>query len=263
MILILMGVSGSGKSTIGHMLAEKLQWTFEDGDDYHPPSNKTKMSSGVPLDDTDRHQWLLNLNSVIQRWQRSNQHGIIVCSALKLKYRQVLLSGCSAKYFDTDVSSSSNFQQRQSPDIRTESPSKSEPTHTEVEQLQIRKQEDCHPHQNLSTQTASDQDVAATLPRQQEDHHHIAKDNDGCCHTGRKPPRVLFVHLKSTMELISSRLSERKGHFFNPGLLQSQFDTLEELGADEDGLVVDVSNSLDSVVSKIRDHVLPLLSGST
>ncbi|XP_011666305.2 probable gluconokinase [Strongylocentrotus purpuratus] len=260
MILILMGVSGSGKSTIGHMLAEKLQWTFEDGDDYHPPSNKTKMSSGVPLDDTDRHQWLLNLNSIIQRWQRSNQHGIIVCSALKLKYRQVLLSGRSAKYFDTDVSSSSNFKQRHSQDVRTDSTSEMESTHTEVDQLQVGKQEDHLPHQSLSTQTASVQDVATTLHRQQEEHHYIAKDDDCCGLTGCKPPLVLFVHLKSTMELISSRLSERKGHFFNPGLLQSQFDTLEELGADEDGLVVDVSNSLDSVVSQIRDHVLTSLS---
>lgn len=158
------------------------------------------------------------------------------------------------------MSSSSNFQERNSQDIRTESTSESEPTHTEVEQLQIRKQEDHLPHQSLSTQTSSAQDVATTLPRQQEDHHHIAKDDDRCGHTGCKPPQILFVHLKSTMELISSRLSERKGHFFNPGLLQSQFDTLEELGADEDGLVVDVSNSLDSVVSQIRDHVLPSLS---
>ncbi|XP_041463805.1 probable gluconokinase isoform X1 [Lytechinus variegatus] len=254
MILIVMGVSGSGKSTVGKMLGGKLQWAFEDGDDYHPPSNKTKMSSGIPLDDMDRYQWLLNLNSVIQKWQKSNQHGIIVCSALKRKYRQVLLFGAKAKYSDTntEVSLSSALNNKHTQDIRTDSKSD-----IKFEQL-LTSTEDRHPYQSRSTPTSFVEDVPSTSPSQREEH--LVHNKDSCSPTGQEKHQVLFIHLNGTMELISSRLGQRKGHFFNPGLLHSQFDTLEDLGADEDGLVVDISKSLDSVVSQIETHVLSLLS---
>ncbi|XP_063956071.1 probable gluconokinase [Lytechinus pictus] len=261
MILIVMGVSGSGKSTVGQMLGGKLQWSFEDGDDYHPPSNKTKMSSGIPLDDTDRHTWdsingLITILAIhLYRWQKSNQHGIIVCSALKRKYRQVLLFGAKANYSDTntEVSLSSDLKNKHTQDIGTDSKS-----HIEFEQL-LTSTEDRHPYQSMSTPTSCIEDVPSTSPSQREEHH-LVHNEDSCSPTGQEQHLVLFIHLSGTMELISSRLGQRKGHFFNPGLLHSQFDTLEELGSDEGGLVVEVSKSLDSVVSQIETHVRSLLS---
>ncbi|MEL6976335.1 MAG: shikimate kinase, partial [Bacteroidota bacterium] len=81
-ILIVMGVSGTGKSTIGKLLSEKLDVPFFDGDDFHPERNILKMKSGQPLTDEDRKDWLLVLNDLAKKQQKSNG-GIIACSALK------------------------------------------------------------------------------------------------------------------------------------------------------------------------------------
>jgi gluconokinase len=87
-IYIVMGVSGSGKSTIAPMLAEALALPYFDGDDFHPPANVKKMASGQPLDDSDRHQWLVTLNDLAKK--HLEKGAVIVCSALKEKHRQKL-----------------------------------------------------------------------------------------------------------------------------------------------------------------------------
>ena len=84
-----MGVSGSGKSTIGRMLADALHLPFCDGDDYHPAENVLKMRAGIPLDDTDRYGWLQRLH-VLAIDLLKRQGGVIACSALKESYRQIL-----------------------------------------------------------------------------------------------------------------------------------------------------------------------------
>jgi gluconokinase len=93
MILVLMGVSGSGKTTIGTLLAQRTGWTFADADDYHPLANKQKMASGQPLNDDDRAPWLKILNTLILKWQAEGTGGILACSALKASYRDTLASG--------------------------------------------------------------------------------------------------------------------------------------------------------------------------
>ena len=87
-LIFIMGVSGSGKSTIGKLLAERLMLPFFDGDDFHPKENIAKMASGTPLNDTDRYGWLVRLNELAQK--NSPSGVVIACSALKAKYRQLL-----------------------------------------------------------------------------------------------------------------------------------------------------------------------------
>ncbi len=135
MICILMGVTGSGKSTIGALLAEKLAWQFCEGDDFHGEANKEKMRSGIPLTDDDRTPWLLSLRDEIARFDRTHTNAVITCSALKQSYRDIL------------------------------------------------------------------------------------KDND---------TDIIWIYLKGKSETIATRLQKREGHFMNPLLLKSQFETLEE-----------------------------------
>jgi gluconokinase len=91
--LIVMGVSGSGKSTIASRLAERLEWTFEDGDRFHPASNVAKMKAGHPLTDEDRWPWLQAIADEIDRVCRAGGHVVIACSALKRSYRTLLVHG--------------------------------------------------------------------------------------------------------------------------------------------------------------------------
>jgi carbohydrate kinase (thermoresistant glucokinase family) len=91
--LIIMGVSGSGKSTIGEALAKRLGWRFEDGDSFHPPSNVAKMKAGHPLNDDDRKPWLEAIAAEIARVAAAQDHVIIACSALKRAYRDILIHG--------------------------------------------------------------------------------------------------------------------------------------------------------------------------
>lgn len=156
--LVVMGVSGSGKTTIADKLAERLGWKCEDGDKYHPKSNVEKMSAGHPLTDEDRWPWLQAIADKIDQVCDAGEHAVIACSALKRTYRDVLVHG----------------------------------------------------------------------------------RND-----------VRIVYLDGTQKLIASRLAARKGHFMPPGLLDSQFKTLEPPGADENPVAVSIDASVDAIVDDI------------
>jgi carbohydrate kinase (thermoresistant glucokinase family) len=93
MIVVLMGVSGSGKTTIGMCLAERVGWTFADADDYFPRSMKQKMAAGHALTDEDRTPWLKLLNRLLRKWDREQTNGVLACSALKEKYHDILKDG--------------------------------------------------------------------------------------------------------------------------------------------------------------------------
>ena len=160
--LIVMGVSGSGKSTIAARLAERLSWTFEDGDRFHPASNVAKMSAGRPLTDEDRRPWLQAIADEIDRVGQTGGHAVIACSALKRAYRNVLVHG-------------------------------------------------------------------------------------------RRDVRIVF--LRGTQPLIADRLSRRKGHFMPPGLLESQFKTLEPPAADENAVAVSIDAAVETIIEDIVDQL--------
>jgi gluconokinase len=90
MVIVLMGVSGSGKTTVGVPLAQALGGEFVEGDDYHPPANVAKMRQGIPLDDADRRPWLETLSAEIGRWLSAGRTVVLACSALKRSYRAIL-----------------------------------------------------------------------------------------------------------------------------------------------------------------------------
>ena len=155
-VYVLMGVSGSGKSAVASEVAHRLNAAFLDGDFLHPRSNIVKMSSGEPLNDDDRKPWLQALNDAAFAMQRTNKVSLIVCSALKKAYRDILREG---------------------------------------------------------------------------------------------NPNLSFIYMKGDFEVIESRLKARKGHFFKTQMLVTQFETLQEPGADErDVLVVDIDQPLDGVI---------------
>ena len=152
--LVVMGVSGSGKSTVGAALAQRMRVPFADADDFHPPENIAKMTAGHPLDDDDRYPWL----EAIGEWLAEHSDGgVMSCSALKRKYRDQL-------------------------------------------------------------------------------RHHA--------------PRVAFLLLQGTPEVIRKRQASRPGHFMPASLLSSQFATLEPLAPDEDGVTIDVDQSVDAIVEE-------------
>ncbi|MCI0453593.1 MAG: gluconokinase [Candidatus Dadabacteria bacterium] len=156
LIVILMGVSGSGKTTIGELLAEKLGWMFYDGDDFHPESNKEKMKRGIPLTDEDRDPWLNILKQLIHDLIEQRKSAVVACSALKQSYRDRLLENSKG---------------------------------------------------------------------------------------------VVLVYLKGGYGLIETRLHDRKGHFFNAKLLESQFETLEE---PKDVFTIYINHEPDAIVDEIR-----------
>ncbi|MEO1522409.1 MAG: gluconokinase [Cyanobacteria bacterium J06633_2] len=90
MIIFVMGVSGSGKTTIGQLLAERLNYHFADADDWHSDLNRHKMSQGIPLTDGDRHSWLDDLRTSIDSWIHNGENVVLACSALKQTYRDRL-----------------------------------------------------------------------------------------------------------------------------------------------------------------------------
>ena len=157
-IVIVMGVSGSGKTTVAAMLAGALGVDFLEGDDLHPRSNVEKMKSGTPLTDADRLPWLQAIARQIDDWRSQGKSGVVTCSALKRAYRHILIG----------------------------------------ERLEVR-----------------------------------------------------LVYLRGSHELIHQRMAARHEHFMPVGLLQSQFATLEEPGADERPIVVDVAGSPPDIVAEI------------
>lgn len=97
MIILLMGVSGSGKTTIGQLLADTLHWEFSDADTFHSPENIDKMRRGIPLSDADRTPWLQDLQRAIKSWLQDDQNVVLACSALKASYREFLVVDSSIK----------------------------------------------------------------------------------------------------------------------------------------------------------------------
>ena len=93
MVIVLMGVSGSGKTSVGVLLARTLGGEFVEGDSYHPPANVEKMRRGIPLDDADRRPWLETLAREIGRWLDTGRTVVLACSALRRSYREVLRGG--------------------------------------------------------------------------------------------------------------------------------------------------------------------------
>jgi gluconokinase len=146
-----MGVSGSGKSTVGAALARRLGVPFADADTFHSPADVAKMAAGKPLDDADRHPWL----DAVGQWLAAHDDGVMSCSALKRKYRDQLRS---------------------------------------------------------------------------------------------HSPRVEFLHLAGSPELIGRRQAGRPGHFMPSSLVMSQFDALEALDPDEHGMAIDVGLSVEVIV---------------
>lgn len=98
MIVIVMGVVGAGKTTVGRLLAQQLGWQFADADDYHPAENKEKIHRGIPLTDVDRKPWLDRLHQEIAKWIVNGSNTVLACSALKRKYREELRVGPEVKF---------------------------------------------------------------------------------------------------------------------------------------------------------------------
>jgi gluconokinase len=158
MIVLVMGVAGVGKTTIGAALAKALGARFIDADDYHPPANVAKMKAGIPLSDEDRWPWLQAIADEIDRVGAAGERAVIACSALKRAYRDILVHG-------------------------------------------------------------------------------------------RDDVRIVF--LDGTQDLIAARLAARKGHFMPPGLLASQFKTLEPPGKSENPVTVSIDAPVEAIVDDI------------
>ncbi len=161
MIVIIFGVSGAGKTTVGELLARELGWHFLEADDFHPEVNIEKMRSGHPLTDEDRAPWLERLRDQIKRSLTAGERTVLACSALKRKYRQRL----------------------------------------------------------------------------------------------RVDDEVKLVFLRGSYALISEQLGHRRGHFFDPALLQSQFDDLEEPKPDESALTIELGRTPHELVKEIKEEL--------
>jgi gluconokinase len=155
-IVVVMGVTGAGKTTVGQRLAAALGAEFVDADDYHPPENVAKMRAGVPLDDDDRRPWLARLNAILREHAAAGRAVVLACSALKAMYRAALL---------------------------------------------------------------------AEVPG----------------------ARLVFLH--GGRDLIAARLAARRGHYMDPGLLDSQFAALEP---PQESIVVDVGGTPEAIVAAIE-----------
>ena len=157
-VLVLMGVSGSGKTTVAKLIAERLDWAFEEGDALHPPANVAKMAVGHPLDDDDRAPWLAKVADWVDARLDGGESGVITCSALKRRYRALI---------------------------------------------------------------------------------------------DRRGQGVEFVYLHGSRELVAERLATRQGHFMPSSLLASQFDALEEPGADEPVIRVEIGATPDAIADDV------------
>ena len=161
--IVVMGVSGAGKTTVGRLIAAQLDCPFRDADSFHPQANIDKMSRGEALTDEDRWPWLRAIADWIAAHRAAATTGVVTCSALKRRYRDLVTA-------------------RQSADVR-------------------------------------------------------------------------LVYLKGDMALIEARLKARKGHFMPPALLRSQFDALEEPGADEAAITVSIDATPEAIVAQVVDRL--------
>ncbi|MFG3341090.1 gluconokinase [Glycomyces sp. NPDC048151] len=161
--VVVMGVSGCGKSTIAAALAAAVGGAFTDADDLHPEANVKKMASGTPLTDEDRWPWLAEVGAAIRAGLAAGTPAVVACSALRRAYREAIAAAAGTE--------------------------------------------------------------------------------------------VRFVHLHGSRELIAARMHARAGHFMPPGLLDSQFATLEPLEPGEPGLTVGIEDSPQAVVATIHTHL--------
>ena len=161
MIAILMGVTGTGKSTVAKALAKRTGWEFAEGDDYHSEANVAKMRAGVPLSDADRVPWLASLHDVLAGWVTAGKSGVMTCSALKQSYRDELEAGLPAG-------------------------------------------------------------------------------------------AVCFVLLEASKKVLENRLENRRGHFMNPALLNSQLATLE---VPEHAIHIQATETPDAAAAEIMEHM--------
>jgi gluconokinase len=168
MILVLMGVTGSGKTTVGELLATETGWQFADADDFHSAANKQKMHANIPLTDEDRMPWLASLHQLLLGWYEGGKSGILGCSALRKSYRDLLLQ---------------------------------------------------------------------QIP----------------------PVNLRFILLDVSRQELEQRLKDRKNHYMNPGLLQSQIDTLE---ITPDLMHVCAEGPPETIVQEILDQIL-VVEGKT
>ncbi len=98
MIVVVMGVTGAGKTTIGRLLAQQLGWEFTDADSFHSPASVEKIRQGIPLDDADRAPWLKSLRQAMEQWVAEGRNMVLACSALKKSYRHELYLGSEVKF---------------------------------------------------------------------------------------------------------------------------------------------------------------------
>jgi gluconokinase len=98
MVIVVIGVTGSGKTTIGSLLAKRRGWHFADADQFHSAANKAKMHAGIPLTDADRIPWLETLHQQIQKWLAEKRNVVLACSALKQSYRDLLWHGPEVQF---------------------------------------------------------------------------------------------------------------------------------------------------------------------
>ena len=163
MVVIIFGVSGAGKTTIGQLLAEEFGWRFCEADDFHSQANIDKMRQGVPLTDEDRWPWLESSRQVIKRCLAAGENAVLACSALKEAYRRRLRLNADVK----------------------------------------------------------------------------------------------LVFLRGDYELIANQLRQRRGHFMNPALLQSQFADLEEPQPTDGAVVIELGRNPRELVQEIKSKLRP------